>query len=298
MALVTAQRTEQVLEAMNYYFGGKHCLKMTVDGSAPDSSYFLVNYIDENHEEVEGYIWLNEAGSDPAPAGKTLLQEISVTDLTDASGTASEIAAGMSANVYVSASVSGVEVTLENKYLGEVTAWADFDTGYTFEVLAEGFGGSLGSAALGGSTLTTSEEVVDIQSDQTGAIILDQISRGVALSLEVTLLEMTQERWESLIGKVSGDIETIGSDDLVGYGTSKLYRSKFDFAGMLVMHPIRLANTDRSADVVIHKTAPQMNSINYSGQDVQGAEFTFSAYKDATKPDSVNLMSRGDYTLL
>ncbi len=296
MAISQTQTTSQVLEAMDYFFGLEACHKLVVNGSAPNSSYILTDYIDENHQVVSAYSWLNEAtlGVDPAPAGRTLLQEIAVTDLSDASGTAAEIAAAFASNAYVKASADGAEVLLENKFLGNVTAWADVDTTYTVSVERAGFGGALGAVASGGSTLSTSEEVQDIMSDQTGSIVLDQIQKGINISVEFTLLEMTTQRWEDLIGNVSGANHL----SLTGYGTSKLYKSKFSFSGKLVMHPIRLDATDRSADIVIHKTSPIMNSISMSGQDVQGAEFVFSAYKDNSKPNEVNLMSRGDYTLL
>jgi len=41
-----------------------------------------------------------------------------------------------------------------------------------------------------------------------------------------------------------------------------------------------------------------MTSINFSGSEVQVAEFEFKAYKDLTVDEEVNLCRRGDYTLL
>ena len=104
---------------------------------------------------------------------------------------------------------------------------------------------------------------------------------------------MNTERWEALIGEGYGATEGAS----VGYGTSKLYNSSFSFAAQLSGHPVRLPLSDRSADVTMWKTAPNMNSISYSGSEVQAAEFSFVALKDSTKPSTIDLFTRGDHSL-
>jgi hypothetical protein len=128
-------------------------------------------------------------------------------------------------------------------------------------------------------------------------LILDSIIRGTNLSLSATLAEMTEQRWEDLIGRVAGDILEVNGVKLVGWGESKLNQSLIALAGKIVLHPIRLPLTDRSRDIMFWKTAPNMNTINFSGSEVQGAEFEFGSYLDANIAKEVNLGVKGDWTL-
>ena len=298
MGCTTTQRTEQVLEAMDWYFGARQCRSTAfaddTDGDQEDL-YFDLNEISEDYSEKQFYVWLDSGtGTDPAVADKTGIQVIYTPgdDATTIAGlfkTAVELAGEF--NVTVSAGVAEIE----NKYLGEISL-EDYTSAGTIAsvVNTAGFGGQLGAIASGGGSISTEQSLEDILSDQTGDIILDQIIKGSSVSCDLTLVEMNTVKWESLIGEGYGAKEGTS----VGYGTSKLYTSSFDYAGMLVGHPIRLELTDRSADVVIWKTTPNMNSINYSGGEVQSAEFSFVALKDSTKPSTVDLFARGDHSLL
>ena len=298
MGCTTTQRTEQVLEAMDWYFGARQCRSITFqDDTAGDQEdlYFDLNAIDENYSSSEYYLWLDAGtGVDPAIAGKTGIQVVYTA------GDSAAIIAGL-AQVAIdalsdfSAEVSGSVVEVENKFLGEITAEDYSNAGsITGLINKAGFGSKLGAIAQGGGSVNTAQELEDIKSDQTGEIILDQIIKGSSVNIELSLNEMNTDRWESLIGEGYGAKEGTS----VGYGTSKLYKSSFDFAGMLVGHPIRLDLSDRSADIVLWKTTPNMNSIAYSGSEVQSAEFSFVGLKDSTKPSTVDLFARGDHSLL
>ena len=298
MGCTTTQRTEQVLEAMDWYFGARQCRSITFqDDTAGDQEdlYFDLNAIDENYSSSEYYLWLDAGtGVDPMIAGKTGIQVVYTA------GDSAAIIAGL-AQVAIdalsdfSAEVSGSVVEVENKFLGEITAEDYSNAGsITGLINKAGFGSKLGAIAQGGGSVNTAQELEDIKSDQTGEIILDQIIKGSSVNIELSLNEMNTDRWESLIGEGYGAKEGTS----VGYGTSKLYKSSFDFAGMLVGHPIRLDLSDRSADIVLWKTTPNMNSIAYSGSEVQSAEFSFVGLKDSTKPSTVDLFARGDHSLL
>ena len=298
MGCTTTQRTEQVLEAMDWYFGARQCRSITFqDDTAGDQEdlYFDLNAIDENYSSSEYYLWLDAGtGVDPMIAGKTGIQVVYTA------GDSAAIIAGL-AQVAIdalsdfSAEVSGSVVEVENKFLGEITAEDYSNAGsITGLINKAGFGSKLGAIAQGGGSVNTAQELEDIKSDQTGEIILDQIIKGSSVNIELSLNEMNTDRWESLIGEGYGAKQGAS----VGYGTSKLYKSSFDFAGMLVGHPIRLPFSDRSADIVLWKTTPNMNSIAYSGSEVQSAEFSFVGLKDSTKPSTVDLFARGDHSLL
>lgn len=298
MACTTTQRTEQVLEAMDWYFGARECRSTTFqqdNGGDQEDLYFTLNGIDENYAEEKFYVWLDSGtGTDPMVSGATGIQ-VSYSAEDDAATIAGLAKTAIEAAGDFRVTVSGGTAEIENIFLGEITA-EDYTNagGITSTVNKAGFGGKLGAIAQGGGSVSTEQSLEDILSDQTGDIILDQIIKGASVSCDLTLQEMNAARWESLIGEGYGDKEGTA----VGYGTSKLYTSSFDYAGMLVGHPIRLPLTDRSADIVIWKTTPNMNSINYSGGEVQAAEFSFVALKDSTKPSTVDLFARGDHSLL
>jgi len=298
MACTTTQRTEQVLEAMDWYFGARECRSTTFqqdNGGDQEDLYFTLNGIDENYAEEKFYVWLDSGtGTDPMVAGATGIQ-VSYSVEDDAATIAGLAKTAIEAAGDFRVTVSGGTAEIENIFLGEITA-EDYTNagGITSTVNKAGFGGKLGAIAQGGGSVSTEQSLEDILSDQTGDIILDQIIKGASVSCDLTLQEMNAARWESLIGEGYGDKEGAS----VGYGTSKLYTSSFDYAGMLVGHPIRLPLSDRSADIVIWKTTPSMNSISFSGSEAQAAEFSFVALKDSTKPSTVDLFARGDHSLL
>lgn len=298
MACTTTQRTEQVLEACDFYFGARECRSITFsDDTAGDQEdlYFDLNEISEDYSTNQYYVWLDAGtGTDPLIANKTGIQVVYT------SGDSASVIAGLAKTAIEAAGEFNVTLSagvaeIENKFLGEIAVEDFSNAGSIAKVVNKiGFGGKLGAIAQGGGSLSTEQSLEDILSDQTGDIILDQIIKGSSVSCDLTLLEMNTSRWESLIGNAYGDVEGTS----VGYGTSKLYKSSFDYAGMLVGHPIRLALTDRSADIVIWKTTPNLGSLNFSGSEVQSAEFSFVALRDSTKPSTVDLFARGDHSLL
>jgi len=297
MGCTTTKKTEQVLEAMSWYFGARQCRSITLaDDNAGDQEdlYFDLNAISEEYSGIEYYVWLDSGtGVDPMIAGKTGIQVV-YTAGDSASVIAGLVNTAIDSLPEFSSEASGAIVEVENKFLGEI-AVEDYSNAGTISGVVNriGFGGLLGAIAQGGGTINTAQELEDIKSDSTGEIILDQIIKGASVNIDLTLLEMNTERWEALIGEGYGATEGAS----VGYGTSKLYNSSFNFAAQLSGHPVRLPLSDRSADVTMWKTAPNMNSISYSGSEVQAAEFSFVALKDSTKPTTIDLFTRGDHSL-
>ena len=306
MALNNAstKRSEQVLEALNLYYGFRHCRTFTFSDDSSGSvsgQYFDLNIIDENYEEVQYYVLLQGTTpvTDPAPAGKTKI-EVTFADNDTGADIAALFVAELAA-LNVQTALVGAAAQIENSFIGIVQEESMSNAAsVSLEVLRVGSGGFLGAIAQGGGTLSAETTTVDITSDQTGGIILDQIIQGSAISFEVNLVEMTRERWKFLIGQGYGDVEVLNPslDELIGYGTSKLYRSSFDFAGQLVGHPIRLPLSDRSADICIWQASANLGSINFSGQDVQAGAFTFTALQAKSKPAKVDLFALGDHSQL
>lgn len=301
MALSGSARTDIKLEAVNVYWGTERCKTVTlvddVAGSL-NAEYWDLNTIGSDLEtETQYYVWLDNGSSvDPSISGKTGIQ-VTYTDNDTAATIAGLVQAAIDATADVTATVSGAVVTYENDYIGKLTDEDESNaSALTFETLVEGKGGSLGSTAQGGSTLNMEAQSVDLVSDQTGAIVLGQVYTGSGASVDMSLIQMTKERWETIVGSVTGDVFTpTGGTRLVGYGESRLYQDLFSLGGKLILHPIRLANSDRTEDLVFWKCAPLPSSIAYSGQDIQGMEVSFVAYNDSSKPDEISLFAQGDW---
>lgn len=298
----TTNASNQVLEAMVWYYGKRECRTVTfvddVAGSLEDE-YFDLNLIDEDYNEQQFYVWLDSGtGTDPAISGKTGIQLTYVPNDSKETLSGLLVAALAGFNVLATDQGNGL-AQLENNFLGVITAESYASApSLTLTSLQVGTGGSLGAIAQGGATITTEQSLEDIFRDDEGDVIQDQILKGAGVSGELQAAEMSTSNWESLVGEAFGDKHTEGSDDLIGYGTSKLYQSSFSYAGQLVGHPKRLANSDRSADICIWKTVSNMTDINYSGSEVQVGSFTFQALPDRNKPNAINLFARGDHSLL
>ena len=299
MSLVASAKTDIKLEAVNVYWGTEKCEKVTfVDDSSGSLSgeYFDINVIGDDLETETKYYVLMDNGSavDPAPVGKTKIPVV-YSDDDDAATLAGLFVTALS-GLDISASQDGADVMYENKYIG-ATSEEDYSNApsFTFEELRASKGGSLGSTAQGGSTLNMEAQSVDLTSDQTGSLVLGQIYTGSAASIDMSLIEMTKERWETVVGSVTGDVHTpSGGTRLVGYGESRLYQNLFDLGGKLILRPIS-KGTDKSEDVIFWKSAPLPSSISYSGQDIQGMEVSFVAYNDKSKPSEISLFAQGDW---
>lgn len=303
MGCKQTEQTSQRLEAMNWYFGLRECRSVTfVDDVASSlaGEEFDVNVIDENYAEKKYLVYLDDGiVSAPTPPAGTTLVAVNYSPNDDAATIASAFKTDMeAASVEVLIEVTGGVAEYQNKFLGAITAEGQGSApSLTFMQDFAGFGGSIGQIDNGAS-LETANEFVDITSSTTGSLVLDRIYTGGTVSISLSLLEMTTERWKDLVGNVFGSNVTIGSEDLVGLGDDKLYRSAFEFAGELVGHPIRLGFDDRTADVKIPKTTPVLANISYSGDAVQAAEFTFDALRDTSKPNGLRLFIRGDHSLV
>lgn len=302
----STNRTNQRLEALDFYYGFRQCRQVQfvddVAGSL-DGEYFDLNTIDENYAEAKYAVLLSDGTTTAIPGLPSGTTQITVTY------TANDDAATI-AGLFVAALVAGsVEVntlvdptdTVEyhNQFLGEITDEDQSNAGsLTFTLNVAGTGGYLGAINEGGGTLNIEQTLFDIFSDQSGPTIpLDRLNQGQSITMDLGLTEMPLSRWEFLVGDGLGDkIGAGGSLEGVGYGTSKLFKSAFDFSAQLVGHPVRLALSDRSQDICMWKATYVLNTINYSGTDKQVADSTFTALEDDTKPAKVSQFYIGDHS--
>lgn len=304
MATVTTKRVDATLEAASVRWGKQHCRTFTAvanTADALDGLYLPINYLDPNLTETLGYIWFDGAGAgvDPTPAGLTLIGAVS---LPGGSETAAQVAAAMKVtldanNNFKTSTVSGDDITVENRFIGAVSAEADPDTtGISNSVITAGIGIDLGDT-VDAIELALETNSVDIQSNQKSGIIADQLYTGSTATLTCNFIEVTKDRFDLLVGEVTGDSVTPGGGTkVVGFGESRLFQSLLDLGGQLIVHPIRLPSTDYSADVVFWKSAPKPSSLNFDGTAPQQLSVEFVAYLDSGIDTAINLFAKGDWT--
>lgn len=281
-------------EAAKIRFGIEHCRTLTtVADVAGDlqGTHFLLNGATPGFVEIPGYLYI---GADPALTGRTGY-EVTVGTGATAAEVATAIVAALASNKHFRASSSGAVVTIENRFGGAVSAETDgaaaAATGFTMAVARVGSGLDLGGTA-DGIELSLEGSFGDVTINQSGELLRAQIAQGTSASLSANFIELTNEIKKELISRVSGDkvtAETTG--EVVGYGTSKLFKDIAILGGQLVIHPIRLADSDYSSDLVFWNSAPKPESLNFDGTSVQQLSVSFDAYVDERYKSEVSLLA-------
>jgi len=292
-----------LLSAANVSWGRRECYTIKINDPAADldGEHFLIDALSSNFgSNVEYYGWFDDGvAADPAPAGKTGVA-VDISGDTTAADVAGSLVTAFEAEANFRASLdpadsTGTTVIVEAEFKGAVgTAAADVDSGVTITRQREGLGGDLGKT-IGGVEVTMETQSVQITSDQTGSLVLDEVLTGQSVEATMSFNEMTPERWETIVGTVTGDTYTpSGGTKLTGFGESRLYSSFFDLGGELVLHPSRFADSDKSYDITLFKSAPKPASINFSGEEQQAMEVTFTALLDSSVAKEIRLMAFGD----
>lgn len=294
--------TTFLLSAADVSWGRRErtCVTVGVAATALDGNYFLIDApASAGGSVTEFYVWfdLDAVSTDPAPAGKTAI-EVDVVTGDLASDVASKLQIALEAQGLLRAKLDSVDntiVIIDSEYIGKITtAAADVDTTFTFEQNVIGVGGDLGKTS-GGVSIAMESTSVQILSDQTGQLPLDEFTTGNTVEVTMSLLEMTPERWETVVGSVTGDTFTpSGGTQLVGYGDSRLYSSLLDLGGELVLHPSRFDASDRTRNITMWKSSPKPASINFSGEEPQVMEITFTGLLNNEVESAINLFAFGD----
>jgi len=82
---------------------------------------------------------------------------------------------------------------------------------------------------------------------------------------------------------------TVGS----GWGDSKQFTNISNQTDRLILHPIRLADTDTSNDITFWRAYPKLDSITKSGENAQTVGITFRILIDPTRPSEINIFQLG-----
>lgn len=286
--------TNIVLEASTVSWGKEEVTCVTpVIGLTGGESFHISSQL------TDYYVWteVNLLGADPAPTGRTGIKVAVGAAYTVAEWiTAFVTAIEATGEFFAKASTDGLSVSVETIEVGKVkSATADVDTTFTITTDVIGIGGYLGKTK-DGIDVSFEATIFDVKGNQTGELLLDQIIQGTSASASMNLLEVTKQNLSLVIGEGFGDkLTPAAGTEVVGFGTSKNFKSTFSFAGKLVLHPVRLLATDRSEDVVFWKTLPLPESINYDGTDTKALSVSFNALVDEARDTRANIFAVGDW---
>lgn len=297
---VTIRESDLHLEPMEVEWGEAEKTKIeTVADDSGDlgATYFLLNTPDVNY-----YVWFNTGSdSDPAVSDKTGI-EVTISADDTAETVRDAIKTALDAVTYDSlpefrASEGSESDTLivENSRLGKVDATEDGTSGtsFTFTQQQASLGRVLG-ATSGGIEVTPEASMLDVNADQLGEQIIEQINTASNISLSMTVQEMSEDNWNLLLGEAVGATYTPdGGEQVVGFGESKRFSNMTTYSHPMRLRPINASDNTRNH--TFWKVYPVLESVNFSGTELETMSVTFRAFRDTTKAKEINLWMFGDH---
>jgi len=294
----TSSRANVELEAAFANWGLGQCRKTSfVDdttGSLTDE-YFDLNVVDFEGVETKYYVLLSGTtpAVDPLISGKTKLELVYTDDDTKEELAVLYKALLATVGVFAKNNLDG-SVQVENWYNGSVTLEGAVSPSLTHLVLQEGLGGYLGATSEALSVSFNTETVV-LKGNQFGAIKIGESFVGSDMSVASSFLEVDPALKQTLFSGIGDTIDNAGNV-FTGFGESKLFKNLDDFSGRLILHPIRLPNTDRSEDFCLWRSVPKPEEIGYDGENARSMKCSFSAFLSSVKDKKINLGGFGDWT--
>lgn len=139
------------------------------------------------------------------------------------------------------------------------------------------------------------ETFVDVKCHDNGATPVAQLKTGVeGVEVKVVLLETVKAKLKSVLVKSNGSFIPDGGTELIGMGTYKSFENMFKYASKLTLHPKRLLAGDRSEDFNFPKAMPNLEGIDFSGEDVLKLPLTFKVYPAQDVDSRINFWFIGD----
>ncbi len=257
-----------------------------------DGKYFKLGKAGQS--TFSHYVWLDGGGVDPAPVGLTGIAA-TITDDDSAATIATAIKTAVDADTDFEAVVDGNHVTIYCAVAGDSAGAEDEDTGFTFTQASEG--GDLDLGLLDGDIEVSFEETLfEVTSHQTGTSKIADLRQGVSCEVALVLKEADLAKYKEIFVAGGGtDTPTMGTE-VFGWGTSRQGSNTIVQARRLVLHPVRLSDSDYSQDFCAWKAYPMPESITYSGENPKLLNITFKCYLDEEKPAAIQLFAQGDWT--
>lgn len=131
----------------------------------------------------------------------------------------------------------------------------------------------------GGVTLSIKTDLAEIMVDQLGKTTLDQAVAGHHFQIKLDLAELTDKLriWKTAFPYMN--LVTDGSGHYLGIFVSQIASRMAAMAGVLLLHPLSLADGDHSQDITIELAACQSAAeVKYGPDKQSGLACTFQVY--------------------
>lgn len=248
--------------------------------------------------------WFKTAGGDTAPAltDATLhMVDVQAGAIDTVPEYATTLAAAISAvtGIYT-ATASNNEVTVTHDVVGYAPAAQDaksnlLKTNFGLQLLVQGETEEEIGCVDGTIAVAFKETYVDVKCHDNGATPVAQLKTGVeGVEVKMSLLETTKAKLKDVLVKSNGSFIPDGGTELIGMGTYKSFENMFKFASLLRLHPKRLLAGDRSEDMNFPKAMPNLEGIDFSGEEVLKLPVTFKVYPAQDVDTRINFWFIGD----
>lgn len=247
--------------------------------------------------------WFDTTGSDVAPTltDATLHKvDISAGAIDTVPEYATTLQGVIDAQAEYVATVSNNEVTVTHAVNGYAPAAQDAKpdnkkTNFGLQLLVQGELEEEIGCVEGSIAVSFKETYVDVKCHDNGATPVAQLKTGVeGVEVKMSLLETTKAKLKDVLVKSNGSFIPDGGTELIGMGTYKSFENMFKFASLLRLHPKRLLAGDRSEDMNFPKAMPNLEGIDFSGEEVLKLPVTFKVYPAQDVDSRINFWFIGD----
>lgn len=301
MARSTSARNIKV-EPANPVWGNQEraCIEVLGDvAGSLSGTHFTFQGVDKDGLTTNYYAWFNTGASvDPAVAGATGV-EVVIAEGASALVVRDALVLALNGLAQFNAGADQQDgkilAILECKEQGEVLPATDVNT--TFVITQEAAGSKLALGLTEDIEVAIAEDLLDIQSSQTGNEILARLRLGNSAGpISIPMKESDAAKLKEIL-KVGGEAFTpAAGTEVVGWGSSKSFTNVIPDSKKLVLHPTRLPEDNRADDFAFWLAYPNLNSINFSGSSEQIVTVEFTIYKDEARDNRASLFVRGDHT--
>lgn len=247
--------------------------------------------------------WFDTTGSDTAPA----LTDVTLHEVDISSGTidtvpeyATALASVIDAMTEYSAVASANTVMVTHAVVGYAPAAHDAKvtnkkTNFGLQLEVQGETEEEIGCVEGVIGVKFKETFIDVKCHDNGSTPVAQLKTGVeGVEVSMALLETVKENLKRILVKTNGSFIPDGGTELIGMGTYKSFENMFKYASKLRLHPKRLLDGDRSEDINFPKAMPNLEGIDFSGEEVLKLPVTFKVYPSQTADSRINFWFIGD----
>lgn len=285
------------VEPRKWFYGLEHCRTWEYASLPSGESVAILNLIQEDYTELNGYIHLTNGGSDPAPVGLTKLATVDVTASLDVDALVADIKAQLDASIYADLIQSQVEaggkIEILNNFIGLISEETGNTDGATVAIGQQSFGTALGLLTEDGASASFELEFLDTLTDTAGNVPVESFLISINATISMSLLDTSKAKFEELFIKPLGGSYENGAEKIIGFGTGTFFKSLVDGKmGRLVGHLSSAPFSDRSEDwEMLALLQPTETNFN---KELRTLAIQATSYYDATAPEEINIFRIGN----